>query len=135
MMCGRRFLISLLVCFFLLPVYSQESNLTESIPSQSKIQAFPNLWLDIDTTLNLLEEQTIDMQTLTDRQKKQIEALENAYQSTYLLYLNSENRSQELEKSLTKCNQSLKVWKTVAVSTSVTTVILIVGVIVKCTLK
>jgi hypothetical protein len=29
----------------------------------------------------------------------------------------------------------LKIWKTVAISTSVTTVILIVGVIIKCTLK
>lgn len=135
MMCGRKFLMLLLVCFFSLPVHSQESNPIESIPSQNEIQAFPNLWLDIDLTLNLLEKQTIDMQTLTDKQKTQIQNLENAYQSTYLLYLNSENRSQELEQSLTECNQSLKVWKTVAISTSVTTVILIVGVIVKCTLK
>ena len=134
-MCGKRLLILLLLIFFSLPLHSQESNPTESTPLQSQIQAFPNLWLDIDLTLNLLEEQTTDMQTLTDKQKIQIQNLENAYQSTYLLYLNSENNCKQLEQSLTECNQSLKIWKTVAISTSVTTVILIVGVIVKCTLK
>jgi len=135
MMCGKRLLMLLLVCFFSLPVHSQESNPIESTPLQLQTQIFPNLWLDIDLTLNLLEEQTTDMQTLIDKQKTQILNLENAYQSTYLLYLNSENNCKQLEQSLTECNQSLKIWKTVAISTSVTTVILIVGVIVKCTLK
>lgn len=134
-MCGKKLLILLLLIFFSLPLYSQESNPTESTPSQSEIQLFPNLWLDIDLTLNLLEEQTIDMQTLTDKQKIQIQNLENAYQSTYLLYLNSEDNCKRLEQSLNECNQSLKIWKTVAISTSVITVIVIVGVIVKCTLK
>lgn len=134
-MCGRNFLILSLLLLFSLPLYSQESNFSEPIPLKSEMQSSPNLWLDIDLTLNLLEKQTIDMQTLSEKQKIQIQNLENAYQSTYLLYLNSENKSKQLEQSLTECNQSLKVWKTVAISTSVTTIILIVGVILKCTLK
>lgn len=120
-MCGKRFLILLLLLFFLLPLYSQESKPIEFLP-------FPNLWTDIDLTLQTLEEQTTDMQTLIEKQQKQIQNLEYAYQSTFLLYLNSENNSKQLEATMKKCKQSLQIWKVVGISTLATIVLMIVGV-------
>lgn len=118
-MCGRRFLILSLLLLFSFPLYSQESKLTEFLP-------FPNLWTDIDLNLQTLEEQTTDMQTLIEKQQKQIQKLENAYQSTYLLYLNSENYSKQLETDMKKCKQSLQIWRTVGISSSI--VLTIVGI-------
>lgn len=108
-MCGKRFLILLLLLLFSFPLYSQESKPVEFPP-------FPNLWTDIDLTLQTLEEQTIGMQTLIEKQQKQIQKLENAYQSTFLLYLNSENNSKQLEADMKKCKQSLQNWRIVGVS-------------------
>lgn len=124
-MCGRRFLILSLLLLFSLPLCSQESKLTEFPP-------FPNLWTDIDLNLQTLEEQTIGMQTLTEKQQKQIQKLENAYQSTYLLYLNSENYSKQLETDMKKCKQSLQIWRTVGITSLVivVTTVVVVGVIV-----
>ena len=124
-MCGRRFLILSLLLLFSLPLHSQESKLTEFLP-------FPNLWTDIDLNLQTLEEQTIDMQTLTEKQQKQIQKLENAYQNTYLLYLNSENYSKQLETDMKKCKQTLQIWRTVGITSLVIMVatVVVVGVIV-----
>lgn len=122
-MCGRRFLILSLLLLFSLPLCSQESKLTE-------FPLFPNLWTDIDLNLQTLEEQTTGMQTLIEKQQKQIQNLENAYQSTYLLYLNSENYSKQLETDMKKCKQSLQVWRTMGIVIVVTTVGAIIGVIV-----
>lgn len=117
----RRLLMLLLVLLFSLPLFSQESNPTE-------LDFSHNLWSNIDLTLNLLEEQTNDMQTLIDKQKQQIQNLENAYQNTYLLYINSENKYKQLEQDMNECKQSLKIWKTVAITTSITTVLAIVAI-------
>ena len=118
-MCGRRSLILSLLLLFSFPLYSQESKPTEFPP-------FPNLWTDIDLNLQTLEEQTTGMQTLIEKQQKQIQNLENAYQSTYLLYLNSENYSKQLETDMKKCKQSLQVWRTVGI-TSLAIVVTAVG--------
>lgn len=119
----KRSLILLLFLLFSFLLYSQESKPTE-------FPLFPNLWTDIDLSLQTLEEQTTDMQTLIEKQQKQIEILENAYQNTFLLYLNSENNSKQLETDMKKCKQSLQTWRVVGVSALVTTVltIIIVGV-------
>lgn len=121
-MCGRKFLILSLLLFFLFPLCSQESKPIE-------FPLFPNPWTDIDLTLQMLEEQTIDMQMFIEKQQKQIQNLENAYQSTFLLYLNSENNSKQLEVDMKKCKQSLQTWRTVGISSLVIAVItIIVGV-------
>lgn len=117
-MCGKRFLILLLLLFFLLPLYSQESKPIEFLP-------FPNLWTDIDLTLQTLEEQTTDMQTLIEKQQKQIQNLEYAYQSTFLLYLNSENNSKQLEATMKKCKQSLRTWQIVGISSLIVTMVVV----------
>lgn len=125
-MCGRRFLILSLLLLFSFPLCSQESKLTEFPP-------FPNLWTDIDLNLQTLEEQTIDMQTLIEKQQKQIQNLENAYQNTYLLYLNSESNSKQLETDMKKCKRSLRTWRTVGITSLmivVATVGTMIGVIV-----
>lgn len=118
-MCGRKFLILLLLLFFSLLSYSQESKPIE-------FSLFPNPWTDIDLTLQTLEEQTTDMQTLIDKQKSQIQNLENAYQNTFLLYLNSESNYKQLEKDMKKCKQSLQTWRIVGMSALATTVLTIV---------
>lgn len=121
-MCGRKFLILSLLLFFSFPLCSQESKPIE-------FPLFPNPWTDIDLTLQMLEEQTIDMQMFIEKQQKQIQNLENAYQSTFLLYLNSENKSKQLEADMKKCKQSLQTWRTVGISSLVIAVItIIVGV-------
>ena len=122
-MCGKRFLILLLLSFFLLPLCSQESKPIE-------FPLFLDPWKDIDLTLQTLEEQTTDMQTFTEKQQKQIQNLENAYQSTFLLYLNSENYSKQLESDMKKCKRSLQIWRTVGISSLGTMIIAIVGVII-----
>lgn len=125
-MCGRRFLILSLLLLFSFPLCSQESKPTEFPP-------FPNLWTDIDLNLQTLEEQTIDMQTLIEKQQKQIQNLENAYQNTYLLYLNSESNSKQLETDMKKCKRSLRTWRTVGITSLmivVATVGTMIGVIV-----
>ena len=82
--------------------------------------------------LQTLEEQTTGMQTLIGKQQKQIQKLENAYQSTYLLYLNSENYSKQLETDMKKCKRSLRTWRTVGITSLVivVTTMVVVGVIV-----
>ena len=122
-MCGRRSLILSLLLLFSFPLCSQESKPAEFPP-------FPNLWTDIDLNLQTLEEQTTGMQTLIEKQQKQIQNLENAYQSTYLLYLNSENYSKQLETDMKKCKRSLQIWRTVGIVIVVTTVGAMIGVIV-----
>ena len=117
-MCSRKFLILLLLLFFSLPLYSQESKPTEFPP-------FPNLWTDIDLSLQTLEEQTTDMQTLIEKQQKQIQNLESAYQSTFLLYLNSENNSKQLEATMKKCKQSLRTWQIVGISSLIVTMVVV----------
>lgn len=125
-MCGRKFLILSLLLLFSLPLHSQESKPTEFPP-------FPNLWTDIDLTLQTLEEQTTDMQTLIEKQQKQIQNLENAYQSTYLLYLNSESNSKQLEADMKECKQSLRTWQIVGISSLGVMIITIVGAIIGVT--
>lgn len=121
-MCGKRFLILSLLLFFSLPLRSQESKPIEFPP-------FPNLWTDIDLNLQTLEEQTIDMQTLIEKQQKQIQNLENAYQSTYLLYLNSESNSKQLEADMKKCKQSLRTWRIVGISSlGIIVMVVVIGV-------
>jgi peptidoglycan hydrolase CwlO-like protein len=123
MMCGKRFLILLLLLFFSFLLYSQESKPIE-------FPLFLNPWTDIDLTLQTLEEQTTDMQTLIEKQQKQIQNLENAYQSTFLLYLNSENNSKQLEADMKKCNQSLQTWRAVGISSLVVVVVTVAGMII-----
>lgn len=118
-MCGKRSLILLLLLFFSFLLYSQESKLIE-------FPLFLNPWTDIDLTLQTLEEQTTDMQTLIEKQQKQIQNLENAYQSTFLLYLNSENNSKQLEVDMKKCKKSLQNWRTVGISSLLIAVVTIV---------
>ena len=124
MMCARKFLILLLLLLFSFPLYSQESKPIESL-------LFPNLWTNIDLSLQTLEEQTTDMQTLIEKQQKQIEVLENAYQNTFLLYLNSENNSKQLEATMKECKQSLQTWQVVGISSlgaMIITMVVVVGV-------
>lgn len=125
-MCGRKFLILLLLSLFSLPLCSQESKPTEFPP-------FPNLWTDIDLTLQTLEEQTTDMQMLIEKQQKQIQNLENAYQSTFLLYLNSESNFKQSEDNMKKCKQSLRTWQIVGISSLGVMIITIVGAIIGVT--
>lgn len=125
-MCGKRSLILLLLLLFSLPLCSQESKPIEFPP-------FPNPWTGIDLSLQTLEEQTTDMQTLIKKQQKQIQNLENAYQSTFLLYLNSESSSKQLEADMKKCKQSLQTWRIVGISAIATTVLTIVGVVIGVT--
>lgn len=125
-MCIKRFLILLLLSLFLLPLHSQESKPIE-------FPLFPNLWTDIDLTLQTLEEQTTDMQMLIEKQQKQIQNLENAYQSTYLLYLNSENNSKQLEADMKKCKQSLQTWQIVGISSLGVVMIIVVGLVIGAT--
>lgn len=121
-MCGKRFLILLLLLLFSFPLCSQESKPIE-------FPLFPNPWTGIDLTLQTLEEQTTDMQTLIEKQQKQIQNLENAYQSTFLLYLNSENNFKQLEADMKKCKQSLQTWRIVGISSLIIAVVtIIVGV-------
>ena len=118
-MCVKRFLIVLLLSLFSFQLHSQESKPAE-------FPLFLNPWTGIDLTLQTLEEQTTDMQTFIEKQQKQIQNLENAYQSTFLLYLNSENNSKQLESDMKECKQSLKAWRIVGVSSLVVTVLTIV---------
>ena len=117
-MCGKRFLILSLLSFFLFPLCSQESKPIE-------FPLFLDPWKDIDLTLQTLEEQMTDMQTFTEKQQKQIQNLENAYQSTFLLYLNSENNSKQLEATMKKCKQSLRTWQIVGISSLIVTMIVV----------
>ena len=118
-MCGRKFLILLSLLLFSFPLYSQESKPIE-------FPFFPNPWTDIDLSLQTLEEQTTDMQTLIEKQQKQIQNLENAYQSMSLLYLNSESNSKQLEADMTKCKQSLRTWRIVGISSLVVTIVIVI---------
>ena len=125
-MCGRKFLILLLLSLFSLPLHSQESKPTE-------FPLFLNPWTDIDLTLQTLEDQTTDMQTLIEKQQKQIQNLENAYQNMYLLYLNSESNSKQLESNMEKCKRSLQAWQIVGISSLGAMVLTIVGVVIGVT--
>jgi len=125
-MCGRKFLILLLLSLFSLPLHSQESKPVE-------FPLFLNPWTDIDLTLQTLEEQTTDMQTLIEKQQKQIQNLENAYQNTFLLYLNSENNSKQLEADMKRCKQSLQTWRIVGISSLGAVIVTIVGVVIGVT--
>ena len=125
-MCGRKFLLLLLLLLFSLPLCSQESKPTE-------FPLFLNPWTDIDLTLQTLEEQTTDMQTLIEKQQKQIQNLENAYQSTFLLYLNSESNSKQLEANMKKCKQSLQTWQIVGISSLGVVIIVVVGLVIGVT--
>ena len=121
-MCGKRFLMVLLVSFFSLPLFSQESN-------RLGFQISPDLWNNIDLNLQLLETQTEDMQKLTEKQHGQILKLENAYLDTYQLYLNSENNLKQLNQDMKKCKESLKIWRIVGISATGIMILTIVGVI------
>ena len=114
-MCKKLLSVVLLLAFSC-SLFSQECK-------EIQFNPFPDLWKNIDLTLNNLEEQTNDMQTLIEKQQKQIQNLENAYQSTYLLYLNSENNSQRLELNTNKLERSLKRWKTFAIVTIILTML------------
>ena len=112
----RKLLSVVLLLVFSFSLFSQECKEIQFSP-------FPDLWKNIDLTLNSLEEQTNDMQTFIEKQQKQIQNLENAYQSTYLLYLNSENNSQKLELNTNELEKSLKRWKTFAIVTMILTML------------
>lgn len=112
----RKLLSVVLLLVFSCSLFSQEYK-------EIQFNPFPDLWKNIDLTLNNLEEQTNDMQTLIEKQQKQIQNLENAYQSTYLLYLNSENNSQRLELNTNELERSLKRWKTFAIVTMILTML------------
>lgn len=122
-MCGRRLLTLSLVLFFSAQLFSQQTKPIEFTLST-------NPWIGIDLTLSMLEEQTTDMQTLIEEQQKQILNLENAYQNTYLLYLNSENNLEQLEQDMNKCKKFSQTWKTVGLVSLGVTVLTIVGAIV-----
>ena len=114
----RKLLSVVLLLAFSFSLFSQESKPIEFPP-------FPSLWTGIDLSLQMLEEQTTDMQTLIEKQQKQIQNLENAYQSTFLLYLNSENNSKQLEATMKKCKQSLRTWQMVGISSLVVTMVVV----------
>lgn len=127
MMCGRKLLMFLLVFCSSFLLFSQESKPTEMTNSPNQTPILFDPWSNIDLTLNLLEEQTNDMQIRLEKQTKRIKNLENAYQNTYLLYLNSEAKSQRLEQDMSKCKKSLRNWRIVGISSLV--VITVVGVV------
>lgn len=114
-MCRKLFSVVLLLVFSF-SLFSQECK-------EIQFNPFPDLWKNIDLTLNDLEEQTNDMRLHIEKQQKQIQNLENAYQSTYLLYLNSENNSQRLELNTNELERSLKRWKTFAIVTMILTML------------
>ena len=113
----RKLLSVVLLLVFSCSLFSQECK-------EIQFNPFPDLWKNIDLTLNNLEEQTNDMQTLIEKQQKQIQNLENAYQSMHLLYLNSESNSQKLELNMNELEQSLKRWKTFAIVTTILTILI-----------
>ena len=109
----KRLLFTLLSLSFLsVPVFSQDQ-------SQQSI----DLWNNIDNSLSLLEVEQNNMKALIDRQEKQIESLENAYQNQLQLYL-------DLDCKYQKSNQDTKRWKTCSVVLGTTTVTFTVATVV-----
>ena len=122
----RKLLSVVLLLVFSFSLFSQDCK-------EIQFNPFPDLWKNIDLTLNNLEEQTNDMQTLIEKQQKQIQNLENAYQSTFLLYLNSESNSKQLEADMKKCKQSLRTWQIVGISSLGVMIVTIVGALIGVT--
>lgn len=122
-MCLKRLVFLFVFSLLSYSLSSQSLNTTE-------LPTLKDPWMDIDQTLNLLEDQTNDMQTFSEKQGKRIEELENAYQNTYQLYLNSENNYRQLEEDMRKCKQSLQTWRVVGITATGITILTIIGVVV-----
>ena len=111
----KRLLFTLLFVLFLsVPVFSQE----QSQPST-------DLWNNIEWNLSSLEAEQNDMKVFIDRQEKQIESLENAYQNQLQLYLDLDCKYQKLEEDTKKWKTCSIVLGTTTVTFTVTTVVLI----------
>lgn len=76
-----------------------------------------NLWQNIDNSLNFIEQNQNNMKTLIDKQEKQIESLENAYQNQLQLYL-------DLDAKYQKSENATKRWKTFSIVMGSTTIAL-----------
>ena len=88
-----------------------------SVPAFSQAQSQQNtdLWQNIDNSLNSLEAEQSNMKAFIDRQGKQIENLENAYQNQLQLYL-------DLDCKYQKSEQDTKRWKTCSIVLSGVTI-------------
>ena len=82
-----------------------------------------NLFQIIDNSLSSLEVEQNNMKVFIDRQEKQIESLENAYQNQLQLYL-------DLDCKYQKSEQDMKKWKTCSIILGTTTVTFTVATVV-----
>lgn len=111
----KRLMFTLLFVLFLsVPVFSQE----QSQPST-------DLWNNIDNSLSSLEAEQNNMKILIDKQEKQTESLENAYQNQLQLYLDLDNKYQKSEQDTKKWKTCSIILGTTTVTFTVTTVVLI----------
>ena len=109
MMWLKKKLFCMLLLLSLSFCYAQQSQL-----DFTKINT-TNLFQNIDNSLSSLEAEQSNMKAFIDRQGKQIENLENAYQNQLQLYL-------DLDCKYQKSKQDLKKWKTCSVVLGTTTV-------------
>ena len=84
-----------------------------------------NLFQNIDNSLSSLEAEQNNMKILIDKQEKQIESLENAYQNQLQLYLDLDNKYQKSKKDTRRWKNCSIVLGTATVTLGISTVVLI----------
>lgn len=107
-------LVILLLLSFVFYCYAQESSLEQ--PAITDLNTL-DLWNKIELNLNSLEQDQNNMKLFIDQQETQIESLENAY-------LDQQQISMNLERSLAKSENAMKRWKTFSIVMGTTTVTL-----------
>lgn len=109
--------LSLVILLLLLSVfycYAQESSLEQ--PAITDLNTL-DLWNRIELNLSSLEQDQNNMKIFIDQQETQIESLENAY-------LDQQQISMNLERSLAKSENATKRWKTFSIVMGTTTIVL-----------
>lgn len=107
-------LVILLLLSSVFYCYAQESSLEQ--PAITDLNTL-DLWNRIELNLSSLEQDQNNMKLFIDQQKTQIESLENAY-------LDQQQISMNLERSLAKSENAMKRWKTFSIVMGTTTVTL-----------
>lgn len=107
-------LVILLLLSSVFYCYAQESSLEQ--PAITDLNTL-DLWNRIELNLSSLEQDQNNMKLFIDQQKTQIESLENAY-------LDQQQISMSLERSLAKSEKDTKRWKTFSIVMGTTTVTL-----------
>ena len=101
--------------------YAQESSSVQ--PAITDLNTL-DLWNRIELNLNSLEQDQNNMKIFIDQQETQIESLENAY-------LDQQQISMNLERSLAKSENATKRWKTFSIVMGSTTIALGITTIVE----